>query len=138
MFRTVGATSLRFARLLGVLMAVCGSLWFVPPSRAQNKTLKLAVPSVNEGLLPIKVAIDQGLFKAEGISVELINFRGGGPAVQTVGWMKGLLLDHRASRSHSTMAASGCWGGARAGLGGGTSTGSPRWRGCVGPSPRAR
>ena len=52
------------------------------PSRAQQKTLKLAVPSVNEGLLPIKVAIDQGLFKAEGITVELINFRGGGPAVQ--------------------------------------------------------
>jgi NitT/TauT family transport system substrate-binding protein len=74
-------SSLRFARLLGILIAVCGTLCVVTPSRAQ-KALKLAVPSVNEGLLPIKVAIDQGLFKAEGITIELIDFRGGGPAVQ--------------------------------------------------------
>jgi len=40
------------------------------------------VAAVNEGLLPIRVAMDQGLFKAEGVNVELINFRGGGPAVQ--------------------------------------------------------
>lgn len=78
----VSDSSLRFARLLGILIAVCASLYFVTPSRAQQKTLKLAVPSVNEGLLPIKLAIDQGLFKAEGITIELIDFRGGGPAVQ--------------------------------------------------------
>ena len=86
MFRTIGAGSPRFAGLLSVLIAVCASLCLVTPSPAQKKTpektLKLAVPSVNEGLLPIKVAIDQGFFKAEGVSVELINFRGGGPAVQ--------------------------------------------------------
>jgi NitT/TauT family transport system substrate-binding protein len=78
----VFSSSLRFARLLGILIAVCGSLCVVTPSRAQKQALKLAVPSVNEGMLPIKLAIDQGLFKAEGITVELINFRGGGPAVQ--------------------------------------------------------
>ncbi|MBF8299938.1 MAG: transporter substrate-binding protein [Acidobacteria bacterium] len=81
MIRTVGASTPGFARLLGVLTVVAASVCLVTPARAQ-KTLKLAVPSVNEGLLPIKVAIDQGFFKAEGIAVELINFRGGGPAVQ--------------------------------------------------------
>jgi NitT/TauT family transport system substrate-binding protein len=73
--------NLRFARLPGILIAICGSLCVATPSSAQ-RALKLAVPSVNEGMLPIKLAIDQGLFKAEGITVELINFRGGGPAVQ--------------------------------------------------------
>jgi NitT/TauT family transport system substrate-binding protein len=70
------------ARLAALPIAVCASLLLATPSPAQNKTLKLAVPSVNEGLLPIRVAIDQGFFKAEGVNVELINFRGGGPAVQ--------------------------------------------------------
>lgn len=82
MFRTMRPGSPGFAPLSAVLIAVFGSLFLVAQSPAQKKTLKLAVPSVNEGLLPIKVAIDQGLFKAEGVSVELINFRGGGPAVQ--------------------------------------------------------
>ena len=70
MLRTMRAGSPRFARLLGVFTAVCGSLLLVTASPApQKKTLKLAVPSVNEGLLPIEIAIDQGLFKAEGVSV---------------------------------------------------------------------
>jgi NitT/TauT family transport system substrate-binding protein len=81
MFRSKGAGHPNVARL-GVLITVCGSLFLVTPSPAQNKALKLAVPSVNEGLLPIRIAIDRGLFKAEGVNVELINFRGGGPAVQ--------------------------------------------------------
>ena len=82
MFRRVELAGRGFARLAGLLIAVCASLWLATPSPAQNKTLKLAVPSVNEGLLPIRVAIDQGFFKAEGVNVDLINFRGGGPAVQ--------------------------------------------------------
>jgi NitT/TauT family transport system substrate-binding protein len=81
MFRRVELAGRGFARLAGLLIAVCASLLLATPSPAQ-KTLKLAVPSVNEGLLPIRVAIDRGFFKAEGVDVELINFRGGGPAVQ--------------------------------------------------------
>lgn len=71
----------RRARRLCAVAATAGLLLSALPARADTK-LKLAVASVNEGLLPIRVAMSQGFFKAEGIDVELVDFRGGGPAVQ--------------------------------------------------------
>lgn len=62
--------------------ALLAALSLAPAAATAQTTLKLAVPSVNEGLLTIRVAIDQGLLKAEGIVVDLVSFRGGGPAVQ--------------------------------------------------------
>jgi NitT/TauT family transport system substrate-binding protein len=59
------------------------AFWPVSPDAVSAQTpLKLAVANINEGLLAIRVAIDQGLFEAEGIAVELVSFRGGGPAIQ--------------------------------------------------------
>ncbi|MEI8152314.1 MAG: ABC transporter substrate-binding protein [Hyphomicrobiales bacterium] len=68
---------LRFA----VLGAAALGLALPAPAGAQT-VLKMGVASVNEGLLALRVANDQGYFKAEGIAVEFIDFRGGGPAVQ--------------------------------------------------------
>ena len=67
----------RFAVLATVVLGLA------LPMRASAETvLKFGVASVNEGLLPVRVANDQGLFKAEGIAVEFLDFRGGGPTVQ--------------------------------------------------------
>src|SRR5262249_4373445 len=35
-----------------------------------------------EGLLPLRIAADQGYFKDAGITAEFLDFRGGGPTVQ--------------------------------------------------------
>ena len=71
---------LGLARFAVLSTAVLG---FTLPTRASAETvLKFGVASVNEGLLPLRVANDQGLFKAEGIAVEFLDFRGGGPTVQ--------------------------------------------------------
>jgi NitT/TauT family transport system substrate-binding protein len=51
------------------------------PATAQT-VLKFGVAAVNEGMLPIRVAMDQGFLKAEGITAEFIDFKGGGPTVQ--------------------------------------------------------
>ena len=62
----------RFAVLATVVLGLA------LPMRASAETvLKFGVASVNEGLLPLRVANDQGLFKAEGIAVEFLDFRGG-------------------------------------------------------------
>ncbi|MBV7483417.1 ABC transporter substrate-binding protein [Bordetella sp. BOR01] len=53
------------------------------PAAAQTK-VKIGLIGTNESQLPIVVAIDQGLFKAENIDVETVNFRGGGVAVQAL------------------------------------------------------
>lgn len=53
-----------------------------PVTAGAQTVLKFGVASVNEGLLPLRVANDQGLFKAAGIAAEFIDFRGGGPTVQ--------------------------------------------------------
>jgi NitT/TauT family transport system substrate-binding protein len=58
---------------LGVVIAT--------PVAAQVK-LKAGVSVNFEGMLPIWVANDQGYFKAEGVELELVDFKGGGPAVQ--------------------------------------------------------
>lgn len=70
-----GARGLRLA-LVAVMALLCAV-----PARAQT-VLKFGVASVNEGLLALRVANDNGFFKDAGIAVEFVDFRGGGPAVQ--------------------------------------------------------
>jgi sulfonate transport system substrate-binding protein len=69
------------ARRLAIVATAALALALPAPATAQT-VLKFGVASVNEGLLPVRVANDQGFFKAEGITVEFIDFRGGGPTVQ--------------------------------------------------------
>ena len=69
------------ARRFVVVAAV--ALGLALPTQAIAETvLKFGVASVNEGLLPLRVANDQGFLKAEGITAEFLDFRGGGPTVQ--------------------------------------------------------
>lgn len=62
-------------------LALAASLALVPPAGAQT-VLKFGVAAVNEGLLPLRVANDQGFLKEAGITAEFIDFKGGGPTVQ--------------------------------------------------------
>src|SRR3954468_24339774 len=68
-------------RRLAMVAAVALGLALPAPATAET-ALKFGVASVNEGLLPLRVANDQGFLKAEGITAEFLDFRGGGPTVQ--------------------------------------------------------
>jgi NitT/TauT family transport system substrate-binding protein len=72
-------------RLTGRHLAILAmaAIGFAVPSASRAETvLKFGVASVNEGLLPLRLAGEQGFLKAEGITAEFIDFRGGGPTVQ--------------------------------------------------------
>jgi len=69
------------ARRFAVLAAIAFGL-ALPTQAIAETVLKFGVASVNEGLLPLRVANDQGFLKAEGITAEFLDFRGGGPTVQ--------------------------------------------------------
>jgi NitT/TauT family transport system substrate-binding protein len=69
------------ARRFAVVAAVAFGL-ALPTQAIAETVLKFGVASVNEGLLPLRVANDQGFLKAEGITAEFLDFRGGGPTVQ--------------------------------------------------------
>ena len=69
------------ARRFVVVAAVAFGL-ALPTQAIAETVLKFGVASVNEGLLPLRVANDQGFLKAEGITAEFLDFRGGGPTVQ--------------------------------------------------------
>lgn len=64
------------------VLAVAALALALPGSAAAQTTLKFGVAAVNEGVLSLQVAKDQGFLKSEGVDLEYINFRGGGPAVQ--------------------------------------------------------
>ncbi|RAI43011.1 ABC transporter substrate-binding protein [Rhodoplanes roseus] len=70
------------ARLWMTLALVATTLAAAPRPALSQTVLKFGTANVNEGLLPLQVAIDQGFLKAEGIQAEYVNFQGGGPAVQ--------------------------------------------------------
>ena len=53
-------------------------------SVAAQQPLKIGLIGTNESQIPILVAIDQGYFKENGVTVETVNFKGGGVAVQAV------------------------------------------------------
>jgi sulfonate transport system substrate-binding protein len=66
---------------LAAAAALTMGLSLAAPAQAQT-VLKFGVASVNEGLLPLRIAADQGYFKEAGITAEFLDFRGGGPTVQ--------------------------------------------------------
>jgi NitT/TauT family transport system substrate-binding protein len=56
---------------------------FTATSRAET-ALHIASSQVSIASIPVVVAIQQKLFQAEGISAEIVDFDGGGPAVQAL------------------------------------------------------
>jgi NitT/TauT family transport system substrate-binding protein len=69
------------------LAALLGALAFLPfaacPSHAAT-TLHIGSAQVSIASIPVVVAIQQKLFEAEGISADIVDFDGGGPAVQAL------------------------------------------------------
>src|SRR5690242_21596566 len=57
----------KLSRLLWALLPL---LFFSSPSRAE--TLKIAIPSTTQAVLPFTIARDKGYYRAEGLDVELI------------------------------------------------------------------
>jgi NitT/TauT family transport system substrate-binding protein len=53
-------------------------------SGAAQSKVKIAVIDTNESQLPIRMAIDLGLFTRENIDVEFLTFKGGGIAIQAL------------------------------------------------------
>ena len=78
------------ARFFSKLTVVAGAaavllVWLaaglVQPVEAQTK-IRGGVAAYNEALLPVITAQEKGYFRDEKVEVELVNFKGGGPAVQ--------------------------------------------------------
>ena len=60
------------------VMALC-----VPAARAET-ALRIGSAQLSIASIPVVVAMQQKLFQAEGISAEIVDFDGGGPAVQAL------------------------------------------------------
>src|ERR1700744_3507028 len=71
---------LRAAALLGALASLPFAAY---PSRAAPP-LHIGSAQVSIASIPVVVAIQQKLFEAEGISADIVDFDGGGPAVQAL------------------------------------------------------
>jgi NitT/TauT family transport system substrate-binding protein len=71
----------RLASLVICAWSVIAS--YTVPARAET-ALRIASSQVSIASIPIVVAIQQKLFEAEGISAEIVDFDGGGPAVQAL------------------------------------------------------
>ncbi len=70
-------------RMISTLAAVSAMALATFPAWAQTKVTG-GVAAFNEALLPVYTARDLGYFEKEGISLELVDFKGGGPAVQAL------------------------------------------------------
>jgi NitT/TauT family transport system substrate-binding protein len=71
---------IRLAALLGIL------IWLPLTTHVSHAatTLRIGSAQVSIASIPVVVAIQQKLFDAEGISAEIVDFDGGGPAVQAL------------------------------------------------------
>ncbi|MBP1845726.1 NitT/TauT family transport system substrate-binding protein [Rhizobium petrolearium] len=72
---------LKSSVIAGALIVLGGMLG---SASAQEKTLKIGAAQTSAGSLPIIIADQKGLLKAEGLSYERFDFKGGGPAVQAL------------------------------------------------------
>jgi NitT/TauT family transport system substrate-binding protein len=72
-------------RLATVVLCAWGAMTFACATTTQAET-KLRIASAQQSIasIPVVVAIQQKLFEAEGIAGEIIDFDGGGPAVQAL------------------------------------------------------
>jgi len=70
-----------WTRSLGRALA-CTTLALCTAHAAAQQPLKIGLIGTNESQIPILVAIDQGYFKENGVTVETVQFKGGGVAVQ--------------------------------------------------------
>lgn len=66
-----------------IALAFAAGLAAASPAHAQTKVTG-GVAAFNEALLPVYTAKEKGYYAAEGIALELIDFKGGGPAVQAL------------------------------------------------------
>ncbi|MET4579437.1 ABC transporter substrate-binding protein [Ottowia thiooxydans] len=73
----------RFAKAVSRLTIVLGLALATTVTFSQTK-IKFGLIGTNESQLPIWVAVNEGLFKAEKIEIDPIAFRGGGVAVQAL------------------------------------------------------
>jgi NitT/TauT family transport system substrate-binding protein len=75
--------SLRVLTLVLAIPALATAGLF--PTAAQADTVvTIGAAQLSAGSLPVIVAEQQGLFKAEGITIKKLDFQGGGPAVQAL------------------------------------------------------
>lgn len=67
--------------IAGALLILGGLL---SVAQGQETSLKIGAAQVSSGSLPVIVAAQEGLLKAEGLTYERFDFKGGGPAVQAL------------------------------------------------------
>jgi NitT/TauT family transport system substrate-binding protein len=68
-------------RVLGGVLAIAMAVSLGNPAAAETK-LVFAAAQTSIGSLAIFLAKEKGFFKAEGIDADIVDFKGGGPAVQ--------------------------------------------------------
>jgi len=66
-----------------IALAFAASHTAALPAQAQTKVTG-GVAAFNEALLPVYTAKEKGYYTAEGIALEFVDFKGGGPAVQAL------------------------------------------------------
>ena len=71
----------RFAFLM---LGACGAIASCTGAAQAATTLRIASAQQSIASIPVVVAMQQKLFEAEGITAEIIDFDGGGPAVQAL------------------------------------------------------
>lgn len=71
----------RFAFLM---LGACGAIASCTDAAQAATTLRIASAQQSIASIPVVVAMQQKLFEAEGITAEIIDFDGGGPAVQAL------------------------------------------------------
>jgi NitT/TauT family transport system substrate-binding protein len=76
-------TQLRI-RLAALVLGILGMLPSATEGAEAATALRIGSAQVSIASIPVVVAIQQKLFEAEGINAEIIDFDGGGPAVQAL------------------------------------------------------
>jgi NitT/TauT family transport system substrate-binding protein len=71
-------------RFAALVLGAFGALPLTAGSAPAATTLKIGSAQVSIASIPVVVAIQQKLFEAEGINAEIVDFDGGGPAVQAL------------------------------------------------------
>ncbi|WP_424134923.1 ABC transporter substrate-binding protein [Roseomonas chloroacetimidivorans] len=65
-------------------ITLCATLLATVASPSAQTTVRIGAASSSEMAAPVYVAIDQGYFREAGLTAELVDFRGGAPAIQAL------------------------------------------------------